>query len=181
MENKIDSMITIFLLYHLFRGYMVGFSKSLFLSVRFVGSMAITYWISEGYLDRIMQSELVRRYTIWLSGLLAELISPVLYRAIEVERKSMVVTVMLLVSIALNLGFDLLQSGMNKKGLRSMDKNLGFIAGGIKGLLYIMATVALIEPLIQKLADLEVKQALSTSFLLKYFYSYNVFLDIFSG
>ena len=42
MISKIDIAILVFMTYHIIRGYSAGFSKSLFLSIRFIVSIILT-------------------------------------------------------------------------------------------------------------------------------------------
>lgn len=180
MSNKIDLAIIIFLGYHLLRGYIAGFSKSLFLSVRFLGAAFATYYIGAHYLTTILSWNMVKAYIAFMGKLTQNFISPFLYKALEMDGKILMITIFLLISILVNLIFELIQSNIKKGSIKTIDKNLGFFLGGIKGLIYIMAMVAIAEPAIQKMAGMEFKEMLSTSDLLKYFYSYNIFLDIFS-
>lgn len=179
MSNKIDIFILLFIAYHLLRGYAAGFSRSLFLSLRFVGVAVATWYITANHLTDLMSQSWIRIYVQWLSKLLEGFISPFIYRALDLERKILIVSLFLLITIVINLVFEVIQSQIKKSSIKTMDKNLGLLFGGVKAVLYLMGIVVLLDPMIQRFMGMAGKDALSTSALLKYFYRYNLFFDIF--
>lgn len=70
-------------------------------------------------------------------------------------------------------------SGFSKKSMKGLDKNLGFLFGGIKSVIYIMILITLLDPLVQVFFSVEQKEYLSNARLLKHLYTYNFIMDYF--
>lgn len=180
MGNKLDTFIMIFVLFHMIRGYFRGFSKSLFLSLRFLLSAGLSSWLFVKYSESMMNFEPVRVYIEAMGKFLQTFLTPFIYEALQLQTKVLWLSLLILISLILNLLFELLQENIEKKALHSADKNAGVFFGAFKALLYLMLIVALLDGPIQKLAVVELQDLLSASRLLKYLYSYNIFLDFFS-
>ncbi len=180
MLSKIDIAILIFMIYHIIRGYHTGFSKSLFLSIRFIASIILTRFIYIKYVDIIISSVFYERYQMIMYELITKFISVFWYQALNLNSKILVFSLFLLVSILINVIFYTLHSFFNKKSLKWIDKNLGLVFGLFKSILYIMIVVALIDPIIQKQLGNELHEMFTYTRLLKYFYSYNFIFDFFA-
>lgn len=178
--NKIDIGIILFLVYHLIRGYMAGFSRSLILSLRLVGSLILTGYLMSHYRLRLLDMEPVKVYLDFVGRICQNFVTPYLYRMLEMQQKILWVSVFCLVSFVVTFGAEVLLSEMRSTSKRNVDRSLGLVFGGVKGLCYMMLAVSLLEPLVQKFASIEMLERLSSSDLLRYLYRYNFFLDIFS-
>jgi uncharacterized membrane protein required for colicin V production len=180
MISKIDIAILVFMTYHIIRGYSAGFSKSLFLSIRFIVSIILTRFIYINFADEIITSVFYERYQLIMHELITKIISVFWYQALDLDPKVLAVSLFIVVSILINIVFYTLHSFFNKKSLKWIDKNLGLAFGLFKSILYIMILVALIDPIIQKQMGSEIHELLTNTRLLKYFYSYNFIFDIFT-
>ena len=78
MISKIDIAILVFMTYHIIRGYSAGFSKSLFLSIRFIVSIILTRFIYINFSDEIITSVFYERYQL----IMHELITKIIFRSI---------------------------------------------------------------------------------------------------
>lgn len=180
MGNKLDSFIMLFILFHMIRGYLRGFSKSFFLSLRFLISAGLSSWIFAKYSESMMNFEPVRVYIEAVGKFLQTFLTPFIYEALQLQTKILWLSLLVVISLLLGLFFELVQENIEKKALRSADKSAGVFFGACKALLYLMLIVALLDKPIQKMAVVELQDLLSASRLLKYLYSYNIFLDFFS-
>lgn len=178
--NKIDIGIIIFLMYHLIRGYTAGFSRSVILSLRLVVSLILTGYLMANYKMWLLDRALVKAYLEFTSRIGQNFVTPYLYRILEIEQKILWMSVFVLVGFGVTLAAEILLSGMRNASQRNIDRSLGFVFGGLKGLCYLMLAVSLLEPLLQKFASIEMLEWISSSDLLRYLYRYNFFLDIFS-
>lgn len=180
MGSKIDNLILVFVLYHMIRGYMRGLSGSLFLSLRFSLSIGLSSYILGKYSERMMKLEPVRVYIKAAGKFLQTFLSPFIYEALQIEMKILWLSLLILLSLLLGLLFELFRESLRKNSLQKADKHAGFFFGALKAVLYLMLIVALADSPMQRLAVVEIQDMLSVSRLLKYLYSYNIFLDYFS-
>lgn len=177
--NTIDIAILIFLFYHLFRGYRAGFSGSVFLSLRFVGTVGLTWYLISNYERRLIEFVPIRFCLELTRKLLQNFVTPYFYNLLDFDSKALWLIMLIVVSIVLNLAAEILLSDFSGGAKKKLDRNLGFLFGGLKGLCYMMIAVSISEPLIQKFASMEMMDSLSSSDLFRYFYRYNFFMDIF--
>ena len=173
MISKIDIAILIFMSYHIIRGYMTGFSKSLFLSIRFLASILITKFVYVKFADLIIASIFYERYQLIMAELITKFMSVFWYQALDMNTKILGISLFIVISILINIVFYTLHSFFNRKSLKWIDKNLGFIFGLLKAIIYIMILIAIIDPIIQKQMGTDFHELLTNTKLLKYFYSYN--------
>ncbi|MDO4720541.1 MAG: CvpA family protein [Peptostreptococcaceae bacterium] len=180
MGTKLDGFIMLFILFHMIRGYLRGFSKSFFLSLRFLVSAGLSSWLFAKYSETMMNFEPVRVYIEAVERFLQTFLSPLIYEALQLRTKILWFSLLVLIGLLLGLLFELMQENIEKKALRGADKSAGVFFGAFKALLYLMLVVALLDKPIQKMAVVELQDLLSASRLLKYLYAYNIFLDFFS-
>lgn len=180
MISKIDIAIIVFMSYHVIRGYMTGFSKSLFLSIRFIASILLTRFVYVNYANLILRSAFYERYQLIMAELITKFMSGFWYQALDMNEKILGISLFLIVSILINIIFYTLHGFFNRKSLKWMDKNLGFIFGMLKAIIYIMILIAIIDPIIQKQMGTEFHELLTKTKLLKYFYSYNFIIKYFN-
>ncbi len=180
MISKIDIAILIFMSYHIIRGYMTGFSKSLFLSIRFLASILITKFVYVKFADLIIASIFYERYQLIMAELITKFMSVFWYQALDMNTKILGISLFIVISILINIVFYTLHSFFNRKSLKWIDKNLGFIFGLLKSIIYIMILIAIIDPIIQKQMGTDFHELLTNTKLLKYFYSYNFIVKYFN-
>ncbi len=180
MISKIDIAILIFMSYHIIRGYMTGFSKSLFLSIRFLASILITKFVYVKFADLIIASIFYERYQLIMAELITKFMSVFWYQALDMNTKILGISLFIVISILINIVFYTLHSFFNRKSLKWIDKNLGFIFGLLKAIIYIMILIAIIDPIIQKQMGTDFHELLTNTKLLKYFYSYNFIVKYFN-
>lgn len=180
MISKIDIAIIIFMSYHIIRGYMTGFSKSLFLSIRFIASILLTRFVYVNFADVIIASVFYERYQVIMAELITKFMSVFWYQALDMSSKILGISLFLLISISINVVFYTLHSFFNRKSLKWMDKNLGFIFGMVKSIIYIMILIAILDPIIQNQMGTEFHELFTKTKLLKYFYSYNFIIKYFN-
>ncbi len=180
MISKIDIAILIFMSYHIIRGYMTGFSKSLFLSIRFLASILITKFVYVKFADLIIASIFYERYQLIMAELITKFMSVFWYQALDMNTKILGISLFIVISILINIVFYTLHSFFNRKSLKWIDKNLGFIFGLFKAIIYIMILIAIIDPIIQKQMGTDFHELLTNTKLLKYFYSYNFIVKYFN-
>ncbi|MBP2028550.1 putative membrane protein required for colicin V production [Acetoanaerobium pronyense] len=179
MVSKVDIIILIFIAFHIFRGYVSGFSKSFFISVRFIASFLISRFIYLRFSGLILQSAVYERYREIIEDFLLKTISPYVYFALDMDRKILAVSLFIIMYIAISIAMHGFSSIFSRKSMKSLDKNLGFLFGGAKSIIYIMILITLLDPLIQVFFTTQQKEYLSDSRLLKHFYTYNFVADYF--
>ncbi len=181
MISKIDIAITAFIVFNMIRGYMTGFSKSLFLSLRFIGAIVITRLIYINYFDLLFFSSFYQRYKEVVYDVVTGFMSVFIYKALEMDTKIFALSIFIIVAVVLNIVFYSFHFMFNKRNMKTLDKYMGLIFGGLKSVVYIMILVVILNPMIQKFAGFSNMDALSDTRLLKYFYSYNFILGYFSN
>lgn len=179
MISKIDIVIMAFILFNMIRGYMTGFSRSLFLSMRFIGAIVITRLIYINYFDLLFYSSFYQRYKEKVYDLVTGFMSVFIYRALEMDTKIFAISVFIIVTVILNIAFYSFHFMFSKRNMKQMDKFMGLIFGAAKSVVYIMILVVVLNPMIQKFAGFSGMDALSDTRLLKYFYSYNFIMGYF--
>lgn len=179
MISKIDAVIMAFILFNMVRGYMTGFSRSLFLSMRFIGAIVITRLIYINYFDILFYSSFYQRYKVMVYDLVTGFMSVFIYRALEMDTKIFAISVFIIVTVILNIAFYSFHFMFSKRNMKQMDKFMGLIFGAAKSVVYIMILVVVLNPMIQKFAGFSGMDALSDTRLLKYFYSYNFIMGYF--
>lgn len=179
MISKIDAVIMAFILFNMVRGYMTGFSRSLFLSMRFIGAIVITRLIYINYFDILFYSSFYQRYKVMVYDLVTGFMSVFIYRALEMDSKIFAISVFIIVTVILNIAFYSFHFMFSKRNMKQMDKFMGLIFGAAKSVVYIMILVMVLNPMIQKFAGFSGMDALSDTRLLKYFYSYNFIMGYF--
>ena len=105
MISKIDIAILVFMTYHIIRGYSAGFSKSLFLSIRFIVSIILTRFIYINFSDEIITSVFYERYQLIMHELITKIISVFWYQALDLDPKVLAVSLFIVVSILINIVF----------------------------------------------------------------------------
>ena len=115
-----------------------------------------------------------------MAELITKFMSVFWYQALDMNTKILGISLFIVISILINIVFYTLHSFFNRKSLKWIDKNLGFIFGLLKAIIYIMILIAIIDPIIQKQMGTDFHELLTNTKLLKYFYSYNFIVKYFN-
>lgn len=179
MISRIDIAIMAFIFFNMIRGYMTGFSRSLFLSVRFIGAIVLTRLIYINYFDILFYSSFYQRYKEMVHDMVTRFMSVFIYSALEMDTKIFAISIFIIVTVILNIVFYSFHFMFSKRNMKQIDKFMGLIFGAAKSVVYIMILIAIVNPMIQKFAGFTSMDALSDTRLLKYFYSYNFIMGYF--
>ena len=87
MTSTVDIVIVVFIGINLIRGYISGFSKSFFISVRFIMTFLIARFIFVRFSQYILDSGVYLRYKEFTEDILLKVISPYVYFALNMDNK----------------------------------------------------------------------------------------------